>query len=207
MSGDTTTGGGGIRIAGNFAPLVPTIESLPTFPRRRRSNMVSPTTPTCWELKLNVDIHRVSKAFLTCLLVRGRFSCPNPSRSVLARTDLYLYDVGDACQPISAPYPSPPSASHHSPPRQILPPGLLEYQQTHTISKFTGGIPKQFRGCFSAPRSEYIGGDGVTGEAGEIESLASPSTRGPIWRRALGNAVSLFMSRHNYLAECPVTSR
>ena len=35
-----------IRIAGYFVPLVPTMESCPTFPRRRRSNIVRPTTPT-----------------------------------------------------------------------------------------------------------------------------------------------------------------
>ena len=34
-----------IRIAGYFWPDVPTIDSLPTFPRRRRSNNVNPTTP------------------------------------------------------------------------------------------------------------------------------------------------------------------
>jgi hypothetical protein len=33
-------------MAGNFPPDVPTIDSFPTFPRRRRSNKVSPTTPT-----------------------------------------------------------------------------------------------------------------------------------------------------------------
>jgi hypothetical protein len=35
-----------LRIAGNFVPLTPTIPSLPTLPLRRRSNKVSPTTPT-----------------------------------------------------------------------------------------------------------------------------------------------------------------
>ena len=34
------------RIAGYFVPDVPTMESFPTFPRRRRSNIVRPTTPT-----------------------------------------------------------------------------------------------------------------------------------------------------------------
>jgi hypothetical protein len=34
------------RIAGNLPPDTPTMESLPTFPRRRRSKRVSPTTPT-----------------------------------------------------------------------------------------------------------------------------------------------------------------
>jgi hypothetical protein len=33
-------------MAGYFPPDVPTIDSFPTFPRRRRSNMVNPTTPT-----------------------------------------------------------------------------------------------------------------------------------------------------------------
>lgn len=36
----------GIRIAGNLFPVTPTIESFPTFPLRRRSNIVRPTTPT-----------------------------------------------------------------------------------------------------------------------------------------------------------------
>lgn len=35
-----------IRIAGNFPPDVPTIDNLSTFPRLRRSNKESPTTPT-----------------------------------------------------------------------------------------------------------------------------------------------------------------
>lgn len=35
-----------VRIAGNLCPDVPTIESFPTFPRRRKSNKVRPTTPT-----------------------------------------------------------------------------------------------------------------------------------------------------------------
>jgi hypothetical protein len=35
-----------LRIAGNFPPDVPTIDRSPTFPRRRRSNNESPTTPT-----------------------------------------------------------------------------------------------------------------------------------------------------------------
>jgi hypothetical protein len=39
-------GGGDIRIAGYFVPDVPTMESFPTFPRRRKSNIVKPTTPT-----------------------------------------------------------------------------------------------------------------------------------------------------------------
>lgn len=34
------------RIAGNFLPETPTIDRSPTLPRRRRSNIVSPTTPT-----------------------------------------------------------------------------------------------------------------------------------------------------------------
>lgn len=33
-------------MAGYFDPEVPTIESFPTLPRRRRSNIVNPTTPT-----------------------------------------------------------------------------------------------------------------------------------------------------------------
>lgn len=33
-------------IAGNFLPDTPTILNLPTLPRRRRSNIVNPTTPT-----------------------------------------------------------------------------------------------------------------------------------------------------------------
>ena len=33
-------------MAGNLEPDVPTILSLPTFPRRRKSKRVSPTTPT-----------------------------------------------------------------------------------------------------------------------------------------------------------------
>jgi len=33
-------------MAGYFPPDVPTMESFPTFPRRRRSNIVNPTTPT-----------------------------------------------------------------------------------------------------------------------------------------------------------------
>ena len=33
-------------MAGYFDPDVPTIDSFPTFPRRRRSNIVNPTTPT-----------------------------------------------------------------------------------------------------------------------------------------------------------------
>lgn len=37
---------GDIRIAGNFPPDVPTMDNFPTFPRRRRSNSVNPTTPT-----------------------------------------------------------------------------------------------------------------------------------------------------------------
>ena len=37
---------GGLRIAGYFVPDVPTIERFPTLPRRRRSNIVRPTTPT-----------------------------------------------------------------------------------------------------------------------------------------------------------------
>lgn len=36
----------GLRIAGYFVPLTPTIPRLPTLPLRRRSNKVSPTTPT-----------------------------------------------------------------------------------------------------------------------------------------------------------------
>ena len=36
----------GIRMAGYFDPDVPTIDSFPTLPRLRRSNMVNPTTPT-----------------------------------------------------------------------------------------------------------------------------------------------------------------
>ena len=35
-----------LRIAGYFDPEVPTIDSFPTFPLRRRSNNVRPTTPT-----------------------------------------------------------------------------------------------------------------------------------------------------------------
>jgi hypothetical protein len=35
-----------LRIAGYFDPVMPTIDSFPTFPRRRRSKSVSPTTPT-----------------------------------------------------------------------------------------------------------------------------------------------------------------
>lgn len=35
-----------VRMAGNFEPEVPTILNLPTFPLRRRSNRVKPTTPT-----------------------------------------------------------------------------------------------------------------------------------------------------------------
>lgn len=35
-----------IRIAGNLLPDVPTILSFPTFPRRLKSNIVKPTTPT-----------------------------------------------------------------------------------------------------------------------------------------------------------------
>lgn len=35
-----------IRMAGYFDPDVPTIDNFPTFPRRRRSNIVNPTTPT-----------------------------------------------------------------------------------------------------------------------------------------------------------------
>lgn len=34
------------RIAGNLPPDVPTMDSLPTLPRLRRSNSVRPTTPT-----------------------------------------------------------------------------------------------------------------------------------------------------------------
>jgi hypothetical protein len=34
------------RIAGNLPPETPTMDSFPTFPRLRRSNRVSPTTPT-----------------------------------------------------------------------------------------------------------------------------------------------------------------
>ena len=34
------------RIAGNLPPDVPTMDSLPTLPRRRRSKRVNPTTPT-----------------------------------------------------------------------------------------------------------------------------------------------------------------
>jgi hypothetical protein len=34
------------RIAGNLPPETPTMDSFPTFPRLRRSNSVSPTTPT-----------------------------------------------------------------------------------------------------------------------------------------------------------------
>ena len=36
----------GIRIAGYLDPDVPTMDSFPTFPRRRRSKSVRPTTPT-----------------------------------------------------------------------------------------------------------------------------------------------------------------
>ena len=36
----------GVRMAGYFDPEVPTIDSFPTFPRRRKSNIVKPTTPT-----------------------------------------------------------------------------------------------------------------------------------------------------------------
>lgn len=43
---DTTTHGPHVRMAGNLVPLTPTMPSRPTFPRRRRSNMVRPTTPT-----------------------------------------------------------------------------------------------------------------------------------------------------------------
>lgn len=35
-----------LRIAGYFCPDVPTIDSFPTFPLRRKSNIVKPTTPT-----------------------------------------------------------------------------------------------------------------------------------------------------------------
>lgn len=35
-----------VRMAGYFVPEVPTMESLPTLPRRRKSNIVRPTTPT-----------------------------------------------------------------------------------------------------------------------------------------------------------------
>jgi len=35
-----------VRIAGNLSPETPTMDSLPTLPRRRRSNKVRPTTPT-----------------------------------------------------------------------------------------------------------------------------------------------------------------
>lgn len=35
-----------LRIAGNLSPETPTMDSWPTLPLRRRSNKVSPTTPT-----------------------------------------------------------------------------------------------------------------------------------------------------------------
>lgn len=34
------------RMPGNLLPVVPTMDSLPTFPRRLRSKSVRPTTPT-----------------------------------------------------------------------------------------------------------------------------------------------------------------
>ena len=43
---EEANGGKNARIAGYLLPDVPTIDNFPTFPRRRRSNIVNPTTPT-----------------------------------------------------------------------------------------------------------------------------------------------------------------
>lgn len=85
-----------LRIAGNLEPFVPTMLRSPTFPRRRRSNNVRPTTPT-WSYTSSQSVSQsigppFSNAHIyTHLLVGLGTAGSSPPGGVLPRTDLQRY--------------------------------------------------------------------------------------------------------------------